>query len=149
MVCFRREEKVRLDQETRDQEALRKRLAQQRKKEEDDERMRMVEQEKLLEQQVADKQRELDAMRAMEKKVQEEMEYKAKSSPRGTPKKVETYEDDVGPPATVANAFGVQLKSQSAVKTEVSPVHFTGPKPVVLPCEEQIQDDIEVTSSLY
>ena len=145
-VVFRREDKIRLDQEKRDQDALQKRLAQQRKKEEEDELLRVAEQERLLEEQVAEKQRELDTMRAMEKKVQEEMEYKAKSSPRGTPKKVSALEEDVGPPASIANTFGVQLKTQSAAKTDTSPVHSIGPKPVVLQYEDNIQNDIEVTS---
>ena len=148
-VSFRREEKVRLEQERKDQDSLQKRLAQQRQKEEDDERLRMAEQERLLEQQVTDKQRELDAMRAMERKVQEEMEYKAKSSPISTPRKGETCEEDIGPTVAVANAFGVQLKPKSAAKTNISPVHSTGPKPIILQYEEQILDDIEVRSFIY
>lgn len=140
-----KEEKARLEQEKREQDELQRKLNLQRMKEEEDERAQLAEQEKLLQEQVALKQRELDSIRAMEKKVQEDMESKVKSSPtpRGTGRRVELQEEIAEP--VVGNAFGVQLKAPNPVKAE-SPVHT---KSSVHTYDEQTLDDTEVTSYIY
>ena len=146
-LLISREEKTRLEQEKREQEELQRKLNVQRQKEEEEERVRQAEHERFLQEQVAQKQRELDTMRAMEKKVQEDMESKVKLSPtpKGTGRQVELQEEVAEP--VVGNVFGVQLKSPNPVKTESSPppIHT---KPSVNTYDEQTLDDTEVTSLL-
>ncbi|KAI6659056.1 putative homer protein-like 2 isoform X2 [Oopsacas minuta] len=141
-----KEEKARLEQERRDQEELQRKLNLQRKKEDEDEKLRLAEQERRLEEAVAEKQRELDDMRAMEKKVQDDMESKFKSSPppKGFVKK-ETHED-IEPVTSVGNTFGVQLKYQNPIKSEL-PIYPPPPplsKQSASQYEEQIQDNLEI-----
>ena len=144
-----REDKARMEQERRELDELQKKLNLQLMKEEEDERVRLAEQERLLQEQVALKQRELDTMRAMEKKVQEDMESKVKSSPtpKGTGRRVELQEEVAEP--VVGNAFGVQLKPSNTVKTEFSPPAPVYTKSPVHTYDEQTLDDTEVMSYIY